>query len=152
LLGNTHQYHKRTARRELRFPPILAGLELAGWFSRGRAFGMRRRLLHRLHGSEQDDGEGEDFQEFHKMISDELRLEQKACASPIRLSSHAIGRGRPSAASIRLFDRSKWRLIGRRRSIFELQNLRRHTQPDGCLGAVEKCARIDRRFLHQTFV
>jgi hypothetical protein len=29
---------------------------------------MRRRLLHRLHGSEQGDGEGEDFQEFHEMI------------------------------------------------------------------------------------
>ena len=70
LLGNTHKHHQRTARRELRFPPILARLELAGWFSRGRAFGMSRRLLHRLHGSEQDDGEGEDFQEFHKMIGD----------------------------------------------------------------------------------
>jgi hypothetical protein len=28
---------------------------------------MSRRLLHRLHGGEQSDGESEDFQEFHEM-------------------------------------------------------------------------------------
>jgi len=42
--------------------------------------------------------------------------------------------------------------MGRRRFIFEFQNLRRHTQPDGCPRAVAKCARIDRRFFHKTFV
>ena len=42
--------------------------------------------------------------------------------------------------------------MGRRWFIFEFQNLRRHIQPDGCVRAVAKCARIDWRFLHQTFV
>ena len=68
--GTLTRHHERTARRELRFPPILARLELAGWFSGGRAFGMRRRLLHRLHCGEQGDAESEDFQEFHEMIRD----------------------------------------------------------------------------------
>jgi len=31
---------------------------------------MSRRLLHRLHGGEQSDGDSEDFQEFHEMIRD----------------------------------------------------------------------------------
>ena len=44
------------------------------------------------------------------------------------------------------------RLMGRRRFIFEFQNLFRHTEPDSCRGAVAKCAHIDRRFLHQTLV
>ena len=43
-------------------------------------------------------------------------------------------------------------LTGRRRCIFEFQNFRRHTEPDGCLRAIAKCARIDQRSLHQTFV
>src|SRR4029077_16265083 len=67
LLRDAHKHHERTAWRELRFPPILARLELAGRFSGGRAFSMSRRLLHRLHGGEQSDGDSEDFQEFHEM-------------------------------------------------------------------------------------
>ena len=61
LLGNAHEDHERAARRKLGVPPILARLEYAGRFSGRRAFGMRRRLLHRLHGGEQGDGESEDF-------------------------------------------------------------------------------------------
>src|SRR5947199_581206 len=56
LLWDAHKHHERTARRELRFPPILAWLKWAGRFSGGRAFGMSRRLLHRLHGGEQSNG------------------------------------------------------------------------------------------------
>src|SRR5204862_4871283 len=69
LLWDAHKHHERTARRELRFPPILARLEWAGRFSGGRAFSMKRRLLDRLRGGEQGDGESEDFQKFHQMIT-----------------------------------------------------------------------------------
>ncbi len=62
LLWDAYKYHEGTARRELRFPPILAWLELAGRFFGGRAFGMRRWLLHRVRGREQSDRDGEDFQ------------------------------------------------------------------------------------------
>ena len=62
LLGNAHEDHERTARRKLGVPPILAWLELAGRLSGGRAFSMRRRLLHRLDGGEQSDGDSEYFQ------------------------------------------------------------------------------------------
>ncbi len=44
------------------------------------------------------------------------------------------------------------RLMRGRGCVFEFQNLRRHTEPDGGLRAVTKCARLDRRSLHQTFV
>ena len=76
LLGNAHEDHERTARRELRFPPILTGLERPGRLAGWRTFGVEGGLLHRLHGGEQGDrekrgdGESEDFQEFHKMIRD----------------------------------------------------------------------------------
>src|ERR1043166_6875612 len=46
LLWNAHQYDHRAARRELRVPPVLAGLELSGWFTGGCTFGVERRLLH----------------------------------------------------------------------------------------------------------
>ena len=42
--------------------------------------------------------------------------------------------------------------MGRCRFIFEFQNLLRHTEPDSCCRAVAKGARVDWRFLHQTFV
>ena len=42
--------------------------------------------------------------------------------------------------------------MGRRRFIFEFQNLRWHTEPDGGLRAIAKCTRIDQRSLHQPFV
>jgi len=44
------------------------------------------------------------------------------------------------------------RLRGSRRFICEFQNLRWHTEPDGCRRAVAKRARVDQHFLHQTFV
>src|SRR4029450_7714020 len=91
LLWDAHKHHERTARRELRFPPILARLELAGRFSGGRAFGMRRRLLHRLHGGEQGDAESEHFQEFHKMIRDGAVIRAESPGSSIRLSSYPGG-------------------------------------------------------------
>ena len=65
LLWNAHKHHERTARRELRVPPIFAWLECAGGFSGRRAFGMSRRFLHGLRGGEQSYGESKDFQEFH---------------------------------------------------------------------------------------
>src|SRR5437773_1464264 len=70
LLWDAHKHHERTARRELRFPPILARLDCACRFSGWRAFSMSRRLLHRLHGGEHSDGKSEDFQEFHEMVRD----------------------------------------------------------------------------------
>src|SRR6266516_1766196 len=70
LLWDAHKHHERTARRELRFPPILARLDRACRFSGRRAFSMKRRLLHRLHGGEHSDGKSEDFQEFHEMVRD----------------------------------------------------------------------------------
>ena len=38
---------------------------------------MKRRLFGRLRGGEQDDGESEDFQQFHQMITDVNRDESR---------------------------------------------------------------------------
>ena len=62
LLRHAHEHHDWSYRRDLRMPPIFAPFERAGRRAGGRAFGMRRRLLHRLHGGEQSDGDSEDFQ------------------------------------------------------------------------------------------
>ena len=48
LLGNAHQHHERTARRELGVPPILTRLERSGRLAGWRAFGVEGGLLHRL--------------------------------------------------------------------------------------------------------
>ncbi len=82
LLWDAHKHHERTARRELRFPPILARLEWAGRFSGGRAFSMKRRLFDRLRGGEQGDGESEDFQKFHQIITNVNRDESRKLPHP----------------------------------------------------------------------
>ena|SRR5437762_4277260 len=82
LLWDAHEDHERTARRELGFPPILARLECACRFSGWRAFSMSGRLLHRLHAGKQSDGESEDFQEFHQMITDANRDESRRLQDP----------------------------------------------------------------------
>src|SRR5437764_5034056 len=77
LLWDAHKHHERTARRELRFPPILARLEWASRFSGGRAFSMKRRLFDRLRGGEQGEGASEDCQKFHQMITKVNRDESR---------------------------------------------------------------------------
>ena len=66
LLGDAHQDHERTARRELRLPPIFARLERSGRPASWRSLGVKRRLLHGLCGGKQGGGDGEDAKYFHE--------------------------------------------------------------------------------------
>src|SRR5205814_3819197 len=51
-------------------------------FPVGVPLGMKRRLFDRLRGGEQGDGESEDFQKFHQMITNVNRDESRKLPHP----------------------------------------------------------------------
>src|SRR5205814_5500718 len=68
LLRNTNQDHERPLGRDFWMPPILAGLERAGWLTGRRTLGVKGWLFHRLGGCQQANGNGENSYELHAEI------------------------------------------------------------------------------------
>jgi hypothetical protein len=55
LLRNADKDHEGPLGRNFRMPPVLAGFERSGRLTSRCAFGVKRRLLHRMRGGEECD-------------------------------------------------------------------------------------------------